>query len=170
MKGCRIMEVARARMNQLNHYFDQFSEELIKRSLKTCKKFNNLSLLEDELQHRLSFQSHNQRQIEANAQNDKIDELAFAIFDEGIISDEIISTENIKIIESLYPSTSQLLRVKYNIKSTGIKQYLSAVLKVLRLIELSFHDIDENSYSAKTKSHTLELIEQSLGRIALYLK
>ena len=164
------MEVARARMNQLNRFFDQFSEELIAQSLKTSKKFNTLSLLEEDLQNRLSFQSHTQRQKDANAQNDKVDELAFAIFDSGIISDEIICTEDVKNIELLYPSTSQLLRVKYNIKSTGIKQYLSAVLKVLRLIELSFHQVDENCYSAKTKPHILELIEQSLGRISLYLK
>ena len=148
---------------------NSFPDDMIHKAMQSRTQLDHDSTLEGQLQQSLSFAAHEQRQETAESHAKRIDSIADCLFESGLITDEIIAEESMTAIEGLYPVACTMLRSK-KVRVCGRHQFLSAVLLVLREIERSYRDVQIHQFTAKTKNHTVELIEQSLNRISPYLK
>ena len=164
-----MFTVARAKMNHLNEQISSVSDDMIRQAICSKQQFDHDASLECKLQEALSFSAHEERQEKAEKSDQRIESIAECLFDSGLITDEIIAAESLASIEGLYPVACSMLRSK-KLRVCGRQQYLSAVLRVLLIIESSYRDVNLQQFTAKTKSHTIELIEQSLNRISPYVK
>ena len=169
MSVWRLCSLTAACVNQLGAYAGNCSDEILTEALKSRKNFDSVSKVANELQNSLSFDCHIARNEEARRKLDRVKNMSDFLFEERIINNDIIRSESVQSLDSLYPQTCQQMK-GVGIKKIGKVEYLAACLRTLRKIELCHRqDIDEKHFSAKTKSFIVEQILQSMNRIKPYI-
>ena len=169
LKTWRTNALTQAKMNKLHLFLTKISDEDLRNALKSRREFDALSIITNEIQTQLSFEAHERRQEDNRLRFEKIDEIAEAIFLGGLINEELIINEDMDRIHSLFPVISQQLR-EQGITRFGKTQYLLAILQSLKITEMSYVEIDERNYAAKSKNFVCELIERSLNRLSKLIK